>query len=164
MQFRVPQNIDLEDKVVGPFTMKQFLYLLVGGILDYVYLKFFNFYLFLLFAIPTTIFFIAMAAFRYQDQPFPKFLQSLVLFALKPKHRIWGKNAPEPEYVIRKKEAPKPKAESRYVSKTELEKLAQIVDTRGWGKNMNQMPPNARVSMQDRVKSHDQTENRIDFQ
>lgn len=31
MQFQVPQFLDVEDKIIGPFTMKQFLYL-AGGI------------------------------------------------------------------------------------------------------------------------------------
>lgn len=31
MQFQVPQFLDVEDKIVGPFTLKQFLYL-VGSI------------------------------------------------------------------------------------------------------------------------------------
>ena len=31
MQFQVPQFLDVEDKIIGPFTLKQFLYL-AGGI------------------------------------------------------------------------------------------------------------------------------------
>lgn len=31
MQFQVPQFLDVEDKIIGPFTMKQFVYI-VGGI------------------------------------------------------------------------------------------------------------------------------------
>ena len=31
MQFQVPQFLDVEDKIVGPFTIKQFIYL-AGGV------------------------------------------------------------------------------------------------------------------------------------
>jgi len=33
MQFNVPQFIETEDKLIGPFTLKQFLYLAAGGAL-----------------------------------------------------------------------------------------------------------------------------------
>ncbi|GAH87221.1 unnamed protein product, partial [marine sediment metagenome] len=32
MQFQVPQYIDIEDKVIGPFTIKQFLYIVVAAV------------------------------------------------------------------------------------------------------------------------------------
>lgn len=31
MQFQVPQFIETEDKVVGPFTIRQFIYVAIGG-------------------------------------------------------------------------------------------------------------------------------------
>lgn len=39
MQFQVPQFIETEDKIIGPLTIKQFLYLAVAGLL--VFLSFF---------------------------------------------------------------------------------------------------------------------------
>lgn len=38
MQFQVPQFLDVEDKVIGPFTIKQFLYL--GGGFGLAYLSY----------------------------------------------------------------------------------------------------------------------------
>jgi hypothetical protein len=32
MQFQVPQFIETEDKIVGPFTLKQFMYVAAGGL------------------------------------------------------------------------------------------------------------------------------------
>ena len=39
MQYKVPQKIDLEDKIIGPLTLKQFIYLLGGGMIDYMILS-----------------------------------------------------------------------------------------------------------------------------
>ncbi len=140
MQFRVPQKIDLEDKIIGPFTLRQFLYLLAGGMLDYIWFRFFPFGLALLLIIPTSIFFIAMAVARVQDQPFPKFLGSLILFIFKPKERTWGREAPLPKLmVIKEKEKKKTDPEDKKMTKGELEKLSTILDTKGWAKTEPEM-------------------------
>ena len=36
MQFQVPQFIDTEDRIVGPFTIRQFLYVASAGILSFI--------------------------------------------------------------------------------------------------------------------------------
>jgi hypothetical protein len=136
MQFQVPQKIDLEDKVIGPFTLKQFFYLLAGGMLDYLWLKFFSITIAVLLIIPTSIFFIAMAVARVQDQPFPKFLGSLILFMFKPKQRTWGRGAPQPKLIISKgNELKEIQPEAKQPTQGELEKLSAILDTKGWRKN-----------------------------
>lgn len=40
MQFQVPQFLDVEDKIIGPFTIKQFLYLAGGTGLGYIAVRF----------------------------------------------------------------------------------------------------------------------------
>ncbi len=94
MQFRIPQNIDLEDKIVGPLTLKQFLYLMVGFIV--IYLLFqkvaaerHQIILFLILAVPIALFCIALAFVKIQDQPFGQFLFSLIFFYIRPRRRVW---------------------------------------------------------------------------
>lgn len=43
MQFQVPQFLDVEDKIIGPFTIKQFLYLTGGVGMGYLALRFIPF-------------------------------------------------------------------------------------------------------------------------
>jgi hypothetical protein len=139
MQYQVPQNIDLEDKIIGPLTLKQFLYLLAGGMLDYAWFTFFDTALFILIAIPTTLFALAMAFARIQDQPFPKFLGSLVIFILRPKILTWGKT-PKIKIIeskgVKKEKIIHPKA----TSESQIQKLAQIIDTQGWSGTGGQQP------------------------
>jgi hypothetical protein len=44
MQFQVPQFLDIEDKIIGPFTMKQFIYLIGGAGLGYMAQRFLTFF------------------------------------------------------------------------------------------------------------------------
>ena len=151
MQFQVPQKIDLEDKVIGPLTIKQFLYLLAGGMLDYIWFRFFNFTVFFLLALPTTVLFVALALARVQDQPFPQFLGSLVLFVLRPKQRTWGREAPLPKLMVTTPNATKElEPEKKNINEGELAKLASILDTKGWGKNEPEMKE--RVISQEEAK------------
>jgi hypothetical protein len=131
MQYQVPQNIDLEDKIIGPLTLKQFIFLLIGGMLDYAWYTFFDVSLFILLAIPTTLFALAMAFARVQDQPFPKFLASLIIFILRPKMLTWGKTI-KPK-IIESKTVKKEKIiHPKMASESQIQKLAQIIDTQGW--------------------------------
>jgi hypothetical protein len=132
MQFLVPQNIDLEDKVIGPLTLRQFIYLLVGGMVDYVWYVALPFSFFLIFGLITTIIALVFAFVKVQDQPFQKFIQSFVLYLLKPKIRVWQKDAKKP-HIIRAN--PKPNQEvqpHKIVTKTELTRVAKMLDTHGW--------------------------------
>ncbi len=137
MQFKVPQNIDLEDKIIGPLTMIQFLYVLIGGMLDYVLLQTVfpkNVPLFLVLALPIAVFTLSMAFLKINDLPFPKFIQGAILFLVLPKRRVWHKNVDLSSPV--RIEAPikkaVPKIIKKQIEKSEIEKLASVLDTAGW--------------------------------
>jgi len=95
MQYKVPQNIDLEDKIVGPFTMRQFVYLLVAGGLIYGWWNFLNSnYVnflpqFLILAIPIGGLGFAFALVKINDRPFEYFVLGLLKFLFSPKQMMW---------------------------------------------------------------------------
>ncbi|HXK36261.1 MAG TPA: PrgI family protein [Candidatus Paceibacterota bacterium] len=70
MRFQVPQFIETETKVVGPFTLKQFLFV-AGGIsmvvVEYMLLPGL---FFVVLALLTAGFFAALAFLKVNDQPF----------------------------------------------------------------------------------------------
>ncbi len=77
MQFRVPQFIDMEDKIFGPFTLKQFAYILGAGgfsflIWTFVPIKIVAFIL----IIPVSGLFLALAFVKINNQPFINTLES----------------------------------------------------------------------------------------
>lgn len=132
MQYKVPQNIDLADKVIGPLTMIQFLYLLAGGIIIYLV---FNLagpgFLFYVTAIPVGTLALGLAFLKIQDQPLSHFITAGFIYYLRPKERTWqrfGTNintVHELPNAKKKEEVPIKKN----VSKSELEKLAYMLDT-----------------------------------
>lgn len=133
MQFKVPQNIDIEDKIIGPLTMMQFIYLMVGGAIVYV---FFQSYAlsgpFWLTGFPVALITLAFSFVKVQDQPFPKFIVSLIFYLFRPKQRVWHKvEAYEEKKVTAPKLGEKPKLAKKHLESSELEKLADILDTGG---------------------------------
>lgn len=93
-QYKVPQNIDLEDKIVGPFTMKQFIYLMAGGGLIYgLYQAWLPYedgvYYTIAAGIPIAFFSFALTFIKINDRPFEYFLSSLWAYLFKPRRRIW---------------------------------------------------------------------------
>ena len=88
-QFQVPQFITIEDKVIGPFTIKQFLYLAAGGGLIAVTYYFFTSFIF----VPVAIFVGALAGslafLKINEQPFPLILKNAVFYMARPRLFIW---------------------------------------------------------------------------
>ncbi len=91
MRFEVPQFIEVEDKVVGPLTWRQFIYLAGGiGICTILYFSL-PFLVFIIFGLP----FGALAGFlafhRVNNRPFSAFLESFVHYARNSKLYLWRK-------------------------------------------------------------------------
>ena len=83
MQFKVPQFLDIEDKIFGPFTFKEFIYLAGGAGLCFVLYKLLGL---LLGAVPILIvaaIAIALARYRPNNKPLFKarsvFVESVIL-------------------------------------------------------------------------------------
>jgi len=91
MQFNLPQFIDVEDRIVGPFTLKQFLYLGAAGVILFFIWYFFQFWVFLLFAAPVGAFALALAFVKINGRPFIFYLSSFINYLRKPKLYVWKK-------------------------------------------------------------------------
>jgi len=104
MQFQVPQFIDIEDKVIGPLTIKQFLYLLGAGFIVFIVYKMLNLFATILLAIPIIGIAIALAFVKIGNQPFINFLKNFFGFIRKPDFYVWkkpiGKQEIQPEEHI----------------------------------------------------------------
>ncbi|MBM2820292.1 MAG: hypothetical protein HW405_52 [Candidatus Berkelbacteria bacterium] len=132
MQYKVPQNIDLEDKIIGPLTMIQFLYLLIGGVIDYLLLTYLKGgVVFWILAIPIAVIALSLTFIKIQDQPLSHFVKAGIAYLRSPKIRLWRRNGLAVEYIqakeIKKKVIPPPP--KRRIEKSELEKLSQMLDT-----------------------------------
>lgn len=138
MQFQVPQNIDLEDKIVGPLTLTQFLYLLGGGLIDYILFQSLGrdyFALFVVIGVPIALLALGLAFLKIQDQPLSNFVSAGLVYLSRPKIRLWQRLENyqpilvDPPKIKKKEEVPV----SKKLDKSQLEQLAYTLDTSGIG-------------------------------
>ncbi|MDH5442042.1 MAG: PrgI family protein [Candidatus Nomurabacteria bacterium] len=91
MQFQVPQFIDIEDKLFGPLTLVQFIYLLGGGGIVFVLYKFLP----IVIALPLMIviggFSLALAFYKVNNRSFIFALQAGIKYFISPKMFVWHK-------------------------------------------------------------------------
>ncbi len=95
MQYKIPQNVQRADTIIGPITFPQLGILLVGGGLTYTwYLVLANTYYWYIWVWPvafTGILTLMMAFLKIHDMTFMKFFLYLAEFMTKPKQRFWRK-------------------------------------------------------------------------
>ncbi len=93
MRFEVPQFIEIEDKIFGPLTWRQFLYL--GGGLGMAVVIFFttNFLVFLFFGLPLALLAGALAFYPINSRPFSFFLEALFNYLTKQRLYLWRKKS-----------------------------------------------------------------------
>ena len=97
MQFQVPQFIEVEDKIFGPLTLKQFIYLAGGAGLSAVFYFLLPIFIAALLIIPTVAFALALAFYRVNSKPFVNVLESAFNYMIRNKLYIWQKATKTPE-------------------------------------------------------------------
>lgn len=97
MRFRVPQFIETEEKIVGPFTLKQFIWVGSGAVLLFIIfqLGFAPFFSILL-ATPVVGFAAAMAFLKVDGIPLPSYMLQAFNFMTGPKRYYFKKKEEEP--------------------------------------------------------------------
>ncbi len=132
MMFSVPQFIDVEDKIVGPLTWKQLLWMIgMAGVLLVVF-SIFDTSLSIIIAIPVVLIFCAMAFYQPSGLPMTTFLGSATLFVFRPKVAVWER----PVAVLPTVKAPtnqKTQVQApmeKELTREKLAELARLIDQR----------------------------------
>ena len=90
MQFRVPQFIDMEDKVVGPLTLKQFAYILGAGGFSFLIWTFIPIRIIaIILIVPVAGLFLALAFVRFNNRSFGEILESAFAYYTGAKIYTW---------------------------------------------------------------------------
>jgi hypothetical protein len=90
MQFRVPQFIDIEDKVFGPFTLKQFGYIIGAGGFSFLIWTFIPIKIIaIVVIIPVASLFLALAFVKYNNRSFGEILESAFTYYTGAKIYTW---------------------------------------------------------------------------
>lgn len=134
MQFSVPQFIEVEDKIIGPLTLKQFLIFVFGGLFVFLYWSIFGigFVFFLLF-LPTVGLFVWFALGKFNGLPILTSLPTMVRFFTTPRYRVFRRTGAS-TLVVKKREAQtaeqQPEREALAPSErmSRLHRLAYILD------------------------------------
>ncbi len=95
MQFRTPQFIDIEDKIFGPFTFKQFIYMLGGAFMAYLSFKLLPLLIGVPLGIAVAVLALALAFYRVNNRPFITILQAWVRYQIASKLYVWHKAIPK---------------------------------------------------------------------
>ncbi|MDP3901642.1 MAG: PrgI family protein [bacterium] len=113
-QYQVPQFIETQDKIVGPLTIKQFLYLAAGTAIIFITFFIFKFLIWAVIAVIVGIISLAIALIKYNGRPLPTVLFSAFKYIWKPRTYTWQREEAKievPEVKIPKMpSAPKPTA------------------------------------------------------
>lgn len=134
-QFVVPQFIDVEDKIVGPITVRQFVILLATGLILTISYKIVTLFTFIVLFIVVGGIGVTFAFVKINGQAFHYFVLNLIQTFRLPQLRIWHKMMTTEELRDLIKEpppvrvAPTPKKEP--LSTTKLAELTLVVNTGG---------------------------------
>jgi hypothetical protein len=133
-QFTVPQFLDVEDKIIGPITVRQFIILLFAFMMIALSYRFLQFVTFLV--VGVLIFCISgiFAFLKVNGMPFHYFILNLLQSNKRPKLRVW--NNEFQKYLIGTDEKPVvetegPAVKEHVLNSSRLAELSLMVDTQG---------------------------------
>lgn len=127
MQFKVPQFIDVEDKLFGPLTFKQFAYVVGGGGMVFVLYKLLPLWVAIIPILAVAGLAVALAFYRINNQPFVYYLQAGITYFLKSKLYLWKQRKVKPTEVKVEEEF-KPVSVVPAVSGSRLKELSWALD------------------------------------
>lgn len=89
MRFQVPQFIDIEDKIFGPFTFFQFGFLVGGGGIIFVLYKLLPLIIGIFFILPVAVLTACLVFVRINNKPFVYYLQASLNYLISSKLYVW---------------------------------------------------------------------------
>ena len=100
-QYKVPQDVEADDKLLGPFSFRQFVYLLIaGGLIALAVGLFQIFPVLAIIPLPFVLLLAALALPLKKDQPMETYLAAIVSYYLKPRVRKWTPGQRESTIMI----------------------------------------------------------------
>lgn len=95
MEYQVPQFIEVEDKIFGPFTLKQFIYLAGGAGLSVAIFLYVPIFLAVLLIIPIAALSLALAFYKINNKSFIDVMEAGFNYYTKGRLYLWKKDTNE---------------------------------------------------------------------
>lgn len=139
-QFVVPQFIDMENKIFGPITARQFVLLIIWGLLEFGAFKSLDTVFFAIASIIFGIIFVSFAFAKPNGKPFHYFVLSFYKSKARPNLRVWRNHdvltvSPEIKSNREIRDAKRQAAAAQFAEKktkpSRLSELSLIADTGG---------------------------------
>lgn len=131
-QFTVPQFIDVEPKIIGPITTRQFLIFLGAALLIFLFYKMLNFGAFVAASVLVFVISVVFAFVKVNGRPFHYFVLVLIQSFKRSSLRIWDHKAVSFDNKEEKEiEYENVLPPEKYFAKGKLEELSLIIDSKG---------------------------------
>lgn len=133
MEYQVPQFIEVEDKVVGPLTLRQFIYLAGAGGLCVIFVAYLPLLLAVLLSIPTIALGAALSFYKVNGKTFIEMLEAGFNYYTGAKMFLWKRDVPKgagvkatPSAAIIAAEEAKAAAEHKTAQRLTSGKLSEL--------------------------------------
>ncbi|MEI6581536.1 MAG: PrgI family protein [bacterium] len=131
-QYKVPLDIEAEDKILGPLSLRQFIYVIIGllwaGLMWLLFSKIIV--LMILLIVPITGFFLLLGFGRRQEQNFESYFVAVLQYFVVPRIRVWDKDLTQVE-LVKKVDVAQEVIPLKNINMGSLKQLALIMDTHG---------------------------------
>jgi len=166
VQFQVPQFIDTEDKIVGPLSIRQFIYIVVAAGISTVLYFSIQPWLWIILSIPLLGLGAGLAFIKINGRPFAKFLTAGISYYWKPQTYVWKPEEPK---------LPKtPEALKESVGFSVEKLFAGMALKKAWGSvqvgkpaavaaEPQPKPPSERYQMFGKITGERETARRVDY-
>jgi hypothetical protein len=91
MEYQIPQFIEVEDKIFGPFTLKQFIYVAGGVGLCAIVLLYLPLWLGVIIGVPVGALTLALAFYKVNNKPFVEIMEAAFNFYIGDRLYLWKK-------------------------------------------------------------------------
>ncbi len=144
MQFKVPQFLDIEDKIFGNFTFRQFVYLAGGAGLCFVFYKWLGIFWGAIPILAVASFSGLLAFYRPNNKPFINMLESGFKYFMQSKLYVWERaksKAGEKKSIVSPDTAAIQRASSMRLTGSKLRDLSWSLDVLDLSKEKTSSSP-----------------------
>lgn len=149
-EHKVPQDVEADDKLIGPFSFRQFVYLMIAAGAGFLAFLLGRIAVPLAFIpAPICLFFLVIALPLRKDQPTEIYLAALIKYMFRPRVRVWQADGEKPLVEISNPvvdDTPKVKDLAGDEVSRRLSFLANLSDTQGWSTRGVAMPNNTNLT------------------
>lgn len=136
MEFSVPQFIEKESKVVGPFSFRQFIYIgIAGGVIVLLFMLRVPFFIFLPLGLIIAIFALVLVFLKIEGFPLPTIIKNLFIFLFRPRIYLWRRKIVLPKILKREEKVTIEQKEKgpvlKITERSHLNELLSFIETRG---------------------------------